>query len=62
MKTIKKGDKIKRFNDLEAQSKVKSEGWSYCPKSEFKSKPVEVEEIIEKEQTEVVAPKQKKRK
>lgn len=40
MKTVKnKNGEIKRMNDREAQKLVSQKhlGWSYCPKSEFKS-------------------------
>jgi hypothetical protein len=35
MKTIKRGEEIKRVSDNEAITLVK-EGWAYCPKSEWK--------------------------
>jgi hypothetical protein len=38
MKTIKqKSGKIERVNDKEAEMRVKSGGWDYCPKSEYKA-------------------------
>ena len=37
MKTIKKGKKVKRVSDKQAETQVK-EGWNYCPKSEWKKK------------------------
>ena len=38
MKCIKKGEQIKRVKDQEALEMVESEGWEYCPKSEWKEK------------------------
>ena len=38
MKTIKqKSGKIERVNDKEAEMRVKSGGWDYCSKSEYKA-------------------------
>ena len=42
MKTIKKGIEVKRVKDKEAMQFVRN-GWSYCPKSEFKTKKKEEE-------------------
>ena len=37
MKTIKqKSGKVERVNDKEVEMRVKSGGWDYCPKSEYK--------------------------
>jgi len=36
MKCIKKHGEIKRVNDSDADKMVAEEGWSYCPKSEWK--------------------------
>jgi hypothetical protein len=36
MKTIKKNNEIRRVNDDLAYTMTHSDGWSYCPKSEFK--------------------------
>ena len=36
MKTITKNSVIKRFDDATAETKVKSQGWKYIPKSEWK--------------------------
>ena len=38
MKCIKKGDEIRRVSDQDADNKVKVHGWSFVPKSEWKSK------------------------
>lgn len=37
MKTIKKGNEIKRVSDKEVENMVGT-GWIYCPKSEYKNK------------------------
>lgn len=37
MKTMKKGEVVKRVNDTTAEV-IKHEGWEFCPKSEFKTK------------------------
>jgi hypothetical protein len=37
MKTVKKGSEIKRVKDIEAEKLVKSNGYVYVPKSEWKS-------------------------
>tara|TARA_Y100001938_G_scaffold151084_1_gene245795 strand:+ start:2894 stop:3121 length:228 start_codon:yes stop_codon:yes gene_type:complete len=37
MKTIKKGDDIKRVSDSEAEHKVKNQGYEYCPKNIWKT-------------------------
>ena len=37
MKTIKKNKKIQRASDKDAEQMVKTEGWKYCPKSEWKN-------------------------
>lgn len=38
MKCIKKdGEKIRRVGDDKAKEMVETEGWSYCPKSEWKA-------------------------
>jgi hypothetical protein len=36
MKCIKKHGEIKRIEDSKADKMVAEEGWSYCPKSEWK--------------------------
>ncbi len=38
MKCIKKGDEIRRVSDQDADLKVKVHGWSFIPKSEWKTK------------------------
>ncbi len=38
MKCIKKGDEIRRVSDVDADNKVKVHGWSFVPKSEWKTK------------------------
>jgi len=38
MKCIKKGDEIRRVSDQDADNKVKVHGWSFVPKSEWKTK------------------------
>ena len=38
MKTIKKGDDIKRVSDSEAEHRVKNQAYEYCPKSIWKAK------------------------
>jgi hypothetical protein len=36
MKTLKKGKKVKRVSDKEAEVQVKDHGWGYCPKSRWR--------------------------
>ena len=36
MKTLKKGKKIKRVSDKEAEVEVKDHNWGYCPKSKWR--------------------------
>ena len=36
MKTITKLGQFLRLSDAEAEAKVKNNGWSYCPKEEYK--------------------------
>lgn len=36
MKTVKKGNEVKRVDDNTAEIMIKS-GWKYCPKHEWKS-------------------------
>jgi hypothetical protein len=36
MKTVKKGKNVKRVKDKAAVKMVATEGWKYCPKSEYK--------------------------
>ena len=36
MKTIRKGDEIKRASDKDAEYKVKNQGYEYCPKNIWK--------------------------
>ena len=58
MKCVKSGDVIKRVNEDEASTLVKS-GWEYCPKSQYKAykgigKPtnvVEDENVVVKKKT-----------
>ena len=38
MKCIKKGDEIRRVSDVDADLKVKVHGWTFAPKSEWKTK------------------------
>ena len=38
MKCIKKGDEIRRVSDVDADNKVKVHGWTFVPKSEWKTK------------------------
>ena len=37
MKCIKKGSEIRRVSEQEADNKVKVHGWSFVPKSEWKT-------------------------
>jgi hypothetical protein len=37
MKCIKKGGEIRRVSDIDADNKVKVHGWSFIPKSEWKT-------------------------
>jgi uncharacterized protein (DUF2249 family) len=37
MKTMKLGDSIKRVSEKDAEP-LRNQGWSYCPKSEWKEK------------------------
>ena len=58
MKTIKKGKKIVRVADKEADARVKTQGWKYCPKSEWREKVRDARpEVVAKK-----APKNKKNK
>jgi hypothetical protein len=38
MKCIKKDGEIRRVSDVDADNKVKVHGWSFIPKSEWKTK------------------------
>jgi LEA14-like dessication related protein len=38
MKCIKKGDEIRRVSDVDVDIKVKVHGWTFAPKSEWKTK------------------------
>lgn len=38
MKTVKKGKEVRRVKDKAAVKMVTAEGWSYCPKGEYKNK------------------------
>jgi len=65
MKTVKHGSEVRRESDADAEVLVKK-GWSYCPKSTWKSKkhpaPAPKAEITAvSEGTEEVAKKPKKR-
>ncbi len=47
MKTIKRGNEVRRVSEKEAMFFVKN-GWNYCPKSEYKSdikKSAKVDEV-----------------
>ena len=46
MKTIKKNKKIQRAKDAEAENLVKNKGWKYCPKSEWKEKVRDKNDIL----------------
>jgi len=37
MKTIRKGDEIKRASDNDAEYRVKNQGYEYCPKNVWKT-------------------------
>lgn len=37
MKTIRKGEEIKRASDKDAEYRVKKQGYEYCPKSIWKT-------------------------
>jgi len=37
MKTIRKGEEIKRVSDEDAEFKVKNQGFEYCPKNLWKT-------------------------
>ncbi len=37
MKTIKKGNEIKRVSDDDAEDRVKNQGYEYCPKNVWKT-------------------------
>ena len=53
---------IRRMDDLEAEAKVKTGYWAFCPKSEWKSvtrKPKKVEVVVES-QTEEISIEEKK--
>jgi hypothetical protein len=66
MKTITKNSVIKRFDDVTAESKVKSQGWKYIPKSEWKKVwdgvTIQQEEAPEAETVVKKEPKTKKKK
>lgn len=36
MKTIRKGNEIKRVSDDDAENRVKNQGYEYCPKNVWK--------------------------
>ena len=38
MKTVKKNKSIMRVSDKDAENLIKEKGWKYCPKSEWKEK------------------------
>lgn len=46
MKTIKKNKNIKRVRDEEAENLVKGEGWKYCPKSEWRTKVRDKDDVL----------------
>ena len=53
---------IRRMDDLEAEAKVKTGYWAFCPKSEWKlvtRKPKKVEVVVES-QTEEISIEEKK--
>jgi hypothetical protein len=65
MKTIEKNGEIRRTDDINAERKVKSEGWAYCPKSKWKgSTKVQVPDtgIVVNVEVEKKIPYQKKKK
>jgi len=49
MKTVKKSKEVRRVKDKAAVKMVKSQGWQYCPKSEYKALVNKSEEKEEKE-------------
>jgi hypothetical protein len=58
MKTIKKDGKIKRVTDKNADTLVAKNGWSFCPKSEFKAINTKTQEVVQ--DVEVTSKKSKK--
>ena len=59
MKTIKNNKKFQRTNDADAENLVKTKGWKYCPKSEWKEK---VRDVNKKEETKKSKKKRSKKK
>lgn len=67
MKTVQKGNDIKRVNEEEAESLVKHRGYSYVPKSVYKeaSRPAKVtksEEVATEEKKKVAKVDKRKKK
>lgn len=50
MKTVKKGKEVRRVKDKAALNMTTKEGWSYCPKSEYKSIIIKSEDKKENEE------------
>lgn len=49
MKCIKKGDEIRRVKNDVADIAVVEDGWSFCPKSEWKLKVRDVKKVSKSE-------------
>ena len=60
MKTIKKGESIKRVTDSEAIIFVKS-GWEYCPKNEWKKGRVTRSKNVKEEIQDNISDKKKRK-
>ena len=59
---INKKVEVKRVKDLEANEMVKKDGWSFCPKSEWKNKSKTKVEKVETKDLKNEVPKNKYRK
>jgi hypothetical protein len=53
---------IRRMDDLEAEAKVKTGYWAFCPKSEWKlaTRKVKVNEVVNEQPTEELSIEEKK--
>jgi len=61
MKTVKKNKSIMRVSDKDAENLIKEKGWKYCPKSEWKEKVRDKNDVLA-EVPEIKKNKKKKKK
>ena len=58
MKCIKKGDVIKRVKNDVANIAVEKDGWSFCPKSEWKVNVRDVKKVSKSQKKKLASQKQ----